>query len=64
MLSLTIQFASASPMVAPYLVGIVVGFLSGSFGHLIKAPLLIMFGIVVIGVTSALFVIAADPSVS
>jgi hypothetical protein len=64
MLSLLILFASASPMAAPYLAGIVVGFLSGAFGHLIKAPLLIMFGIVVTGITSALFVIAADPSVS
>ena len=64
MLSLLTLFANTAPMVAPYLIGSVLGFISAGFGHLIKAPLLIIFGIVLIGVTSALFVIIADPSVS
>lgn len=64
MLSLFTPLANTAPTVAPYLIGSILGFLSAGFGHLIKAPLLIIFGIVLIGVTSALFVIVADPSVS
>ena len=64
MLSLITLLASTAPAVAPYLIGSILGFVLASFGHLIKAPLLIVFGIVLIGVTSALFVIVADPSVS
>ncbi len=56
--------ASSAPRLAPYLVGLILGFLAGCLGHLIKAPLLIVFGIALVGLTSAVFVIAADPSLS
>jgi hypothetical protein len=63
-LGLITLLASTAPPVAPYLLGSVLGFLLAAFGHLIKAPLLILFGIVVIGLTSALFVIVAGSSFS
>jgi len=56
--------ASGNPSVAPYLAGTIVGFLVGGFGHVIKEPLVVILGIVVIGITSILFVVATDPGFS
>jgi hypothetical protein len=56
--------ATGNPTVGPYLAGTAVGFLIGGFGHVVKVPLMIILGILVIGVTTALFVIASDPGVS
>jgi hypothetical protein len=64
MFSFITVLAAGNPTVAPYLAGTAVGFLIGGFGHVIKVPLMIIFGIVVIGITTALFVIASDPGVS
>jgi hypothetical protein len=56
--------AAGNPTVAPYLAGTILGFAIGGFGHVIKAPLMIILGIVVIGITSTLFVIATNPGFS
>jgi hypothetical protein len=53
--------ASQAPSIAPYLFGTVVGFVIGALGHLMKAPMLIGLGIVMIVVTTALFVITTSP---
>ncbi|HEY7933348.1 MAG TPA: hypothetical protein VID48_05930 [Solirubrobacteraceae bacterium] len=62
MLGLITLFASVNPSVTPYLFGLVSGFLIGGFGHLIKSPAVIVLGIVLIGVTTAAFVLVSDPS--
>lgn len=56
--------ASTNPTVAPYLLGTFLGLLIGGLGHLMKEPLLIVLGIVLIAVTSMLFLILSDPSIS
>jgi hypothetical protein len=62
--SLITVLATGNPTVGPYLAGTALGFLIGGFGHVIKAPLMIILGILVIGITTALFVIASDPGIS
>jgi hypothetical protein len=54
--------ATSNPPATPYLVGIVVGFVVGVFGHINKSTLLIALGIAVIGLTTLLFIIATDPT--
>lgn len=49
--------AASGPPGTPYLVGMALGFLVGSFGHLIKSRPLIVLGIALLGVTVALFVL-------
>jgi hypothetical protein len=53
---------ATDPTPGPYLVGILLGFLIGGFGHLIKSNLTIAAGIVLIVVVTALFISATDPS--
>jgi uncharacterized membrane protein SpoIIM required for sporulation len=62
--SLLTVLATGDPRVGPYLAGTALGFFIGGFGHVIKVPLVIVLGILVIGITTALFVIASDPGVS
>jgi hypothetical protein len=52
--------AATNPSIAPYLVGIAAGFVIGGLGHLTKAPWVISLGIVMIGLTTALFVITTS----
>jgi hypothetical protein len=54
--------ATNNPPATPYLLGIVVGFVVGVFGHINKSTVLIAFGIAVIGLTTLLFIIATDPT--
>lgn len=63
MLGLLIVLGARDPPVTPYLVGIVVGFVTGAAGHVVKVPLVILLGILIIGLTTLLFIIATDPSV-
>jgi hypothetical protein len=49
--------ADAGPSATPYLVGMVLGFLVGSFGHLVKSRGLILLGIALLGVTVGLFML-------
>jgi len=60
--SLISLLASVNPNALPFLAGILAGFLIGAFGHLIKSPTLIVIGILLIGVTTAAFVLVSDPS--
>ena len=53
---------ATDPAPAPYLVGIVAGFVVGGFGHLIKSTLTITVGIGLIVVATVLFITATDPS--
>ncbi len=56
------MLVATDPPAAPYLLGIVLGFAVGTFGHIIRSTLLIVLGILVIGVTTVVFIIATDPS--
>jgi hypothetical protein len=60
-LALVTLIASGDPSATPYAVGMAVGFLVGTFGHVIKATPVILLGIVMLGATCALFVIATNP---
>ncbi len=57
-----IVLALNSPSATPFLVGIVFGFALGAFGHIIKSSPVIVLGIVAIGLTTVLFIIATDPT--
>jgi hypothetical protein len=52
--------AAAPTSVTPYAIAMAVGFLVGVYGHVIKARLLIITGIVIVGAVSAyvLFAVA------
>jgi hypothetical protein len=52
---------AADPAGAPYLAGIVAGFVLGIVGQLFSARIVVALGIVVILVTTLLFIIATDP---
>jgi hypothetical protein len=54
--------ATGEPSVAPYLVGMGLGFLVGAFGHLSRTPGLVVLGIAILGLTIVLFVLGTDPS--
>jgi hypothetical protein len=58
---LSLLFAT-DPPAAPYLLGIVLGFVVGGIGHIVRAPTLIILGILTIVITTVLFIIATDPS--
>jgi hypothetical protein len=58
----TLLVLATDPTPGPYLAGILLGFLIGGFGHLIKSNLTIATGIVLIVVVTALFISATDPS--
>lgn len=45
--------ASAPTSVAPYAIAMLVGFVVGVFGHVIKSRLLILTGILIVGAVSA-----------
>jgi hypothetical protein len=53
---------AADPSGAPYLAGIVLGFALGVAGQLLSAQALVVAGIIVILITTLLFIIATDPS--
>jgi hypothetical protein len=54
--------AVSEPAPGPYLAGIVVGFVLGAAGHLVRSSTLIALGIGIILVTTVLFLIAFDPN--
>jgi hypothetical protein len=54
--------ATNNPSAAPYAVGIGAGFVVGAFGHITKSSLVILLGILVIGLTTALWIIAVNPT--
>ncbi len=49
--------AAANPPAGPFLIGMVLGFLVGSFGHIVKSRPLILLGIALLGVTVTIFAI-------
>jgi hypothetical protein len=53
---------AADPAGAPYLAGIVAGFVVGAVGHLFAARLLVVIGIAIVLITTVLFLIASDPT--
>lgn len=53
---------ATDPSGAPYLAGIVAGFALGAFGQLIALRVLVALGIVVVLVTTILFILATDPT--
>ena len=53
---------AADPPGAPYLAGIVAGFALGAVGQLLALRSLVALGIAVVLVTTALFIIASDPT--
>ena len=57
-----IVLAASDPPVFPYLAGIAAGFVVGAFGHTIRSTFVILLGILIIGLTTALFIIATDPT--
>jgi len=54
---------ATDPAPTPYLVGTVIGFAIGGFGHIIRSNLVIVSGILVIAATTALFILATHPCV-
>jgi hypothetical protein len=56
-LGLLSVLAAANPPAGPYLVGMILGFLVGSFGHIVKSRALILLGIALLGVTVSLFML-------
>jgi len=50
------------PSADPYIAGIAAGFVIGALGHALGVRALVILGILVIGATSAAFVIATDPA--
>ena len=53
---------ATDPAGTPYLAGIVAGFVIGALGHLFASRALVLIGIVVIMLTTLLFIIATDPT--
>jgi hypothetical protein len=58
---LTVLGTNTAPA-APFIAGIAAGFAIGAFGHIVKSTTIIVLGILVIGVTTALFIIVTDPT--
>lgn len=58
---LTVLGTNTAPT-APLIAGIAVGFVVGIFGHIIKSTPLIVAGIVILGATTAVFIIVTDPT--
>jgi hypothetical protein len=56
-----ISVLATDPAPGPYLVVMLFGFALGGFGHLISSRVLIAAGILVIAVTTALFIAATNP---
>lgn len=57
-----LSLIATDPAPGPYLAGMLVGFALGGFGHLISEKLVVAAGILVIALTTALFIMATDPS--
>ena len=53
---------ATDPPPGPYLAAFLIGFALGGFGHIVRARLVIATGIVVIVVTTVLFINATNPS--
>jgi hypothetical protein len=56
-LGLLTVLAASNPPAGPFVIGMVIGFLVGTFGHIVKSQALILLGIALLGVTVALFVV-------
>lgn len=57
-----ITVLATDPAPGPYLVATLLGFLLGGFGHIIQSRWLIATGIIVIAVTTGLFIDATNPT--
>ncbi len=53
---------AAAPAAGPLAVCMLAGFLIGAGGHLYRSPAAIIAGILVIGVTTAIFIATTNPS--
>jgi len=53
---------AVDPTGTPYLAGIVAGFVLGAIGQLFSSRILVAIGIAVVLITTALFIIASDPT--
>jgi hypothetical protein len=49
--------AAANPPAGPFLIGMVLGFLVGAFGHIMHSRPVILLGIALLGVTVTIFMI-------
>ncbi len=56
-LGLLTPLAAANPPAGPFLIGMVLGFLVGTFGHILHSRPLILLGIALLGVTVSIFMI-------
>jgi hypothetical protein len=57
-----LPIALSGPSPTPYVIGVALGFLVGAMGHLMRSTLLIMTGILLIGVSTAVFAFQGPPS--
>ncbi len=57
MLGLLTLLAASNPPAGPFVIGMVLGFLVGTFGHIVKSQALILLGIALLGITVAIFVV-------
>jgi len=56
-----LPIALSGPSPTPYVIGVALGFLIGAAGHVVRSNLLIMTGILLIGVATALFAFQGPP---
>jgi F0F1-type ATP synthase assembly protein I len=56
-LGLLTQLAAANPPAGPFLIGMVLGFLVGTFGHILHSRPLILLGLALLGVTVSIFMV-------
>ncbi|MGI8556839.1 MAG: hypothetical protein ACR2ND_00775 [Solirubrobacteraceae bacterium] len=61
-MSATLFVLATDPAPIPYLVAMGLGFVIGAAGHVYKSALVVSLGIAVIGITTALFIGATNPS--
>lgn len=57
MLALLTLLAAANPPAGPFVIGMTIGFLVGTFGHIVKSHALILLGLALLGITVAIFVV-------
>ncbi|HEV3228040.1 MAG TPA: hypothetical protein VGY97_01100 [Solirubrobacteraceae bacterium] len=62
LLSWALPIAQTGPSPTPYLIGTVVGLFIGVAGHVVRSNLLIATGIIIIGVSTAVFAFQGPPS--
>jgi hypothetical protein len=57
LLTLPTPLAAANPPAGPFLIGMVLGFLVGTFGHILRSRPLILLGLALLGVTVTIFMV-------